>query len=42
MKHPTSYDSASETRKRMTKVQLKHGKAETALARALWRFSYRP
>lgn len=29
MKHPKSYDSTPETRKRMSKVKLKGGKAET-------------
>ena len=33
MKHPKSYDSTSETRKRMSKVKLKGGKAETLLAK---------
>ena len=41
MKHPISYDSTPETRKRMSKVHLKHGKAETALAKALWHKGYR-
>lgn len=36
MKHPKSYDSTPETRKRMSKVRLKRGIAETLLARALW------
>ena len=36
MKHPTSYDSTPETRKRMANVHLKNGKAETLLAKALW------
>lgn len=36
MKHPKSYDSTPETRKRMSHVHLKKGKAETALAKALW------
>ena len=30
MKHPKSYDSTPETRKRMGKVKLKGGKAECA------------
>lgn len=41
MKHPTSYDSTPETRKRMSRVKLKRGKAETALAKALWHSGYR-
>ena len=36
MKHPKSYDSTPETRKRMSRVHLKKGKAETMLAKALW------
>lgn len=36
MKHPKSYDSTPETRKRMSRVHLKRGKAETMLAKALW------
>lgn len=31
MKHPKSYDSTPETRKRMSKVKLKGGKAEALL-----------
>lgn len=41
MKHPKSYDSTPETRKRMAKVRLKRGKAETKLAKALWHSGYR-
>ena len=41
MKHPTSYDSTPETRKRMSNVKLKGGKAETLLAKALWHQGYR-
>ena len=41
MKHPKSYDSTPETRKRMSKVKLKCGKAETLLAKALWHRGYR-
>ncbi len=41
MKHPKSYDSTPETRKRMSKVRLKGGKAETLLAKALWHRGYR-
>lgn len=41
MKHPKSYDSTPETRRRMSKVKLKGGKAETLLAKALWHKGYR-
>lgn len=41
MKHPKSYDSTPETRKRMSQVKLKGGKAETLLAKALWHHGYR-
>lgn len=41
MKHPRSYRSTPETRRRMSKVHLKHGKAETMLAKALWHRGYR-
>lgn len=41
MKHPKSYDSTPETRKRMSKVKLKGGKAEALLAKALWHKGYR-
>lgn len=41
MKHPKAYDSTPETRERMAKVHLKHGKAETTLAKALWHEGYR-
>ena len=41
MKHPKSYDSTPETRKRMSKVKLKGGKAESMLAKALWHHGYR-
>ena len=41
MIHPKSYDSTPETRKRMSKVKLKGGKAETLLATALWHQGYR-
>lgn len=36
MKHPKSYNSTPETRKRMSKVRLKRGIAETMLAKSLW------
>lgn len=41
MKHPKSYDTTPETRKRMAKVPLKGGKAEMMLAKALWHSGYR-
>ncbi len=41
MKHPKSYDSTPEIRKRMSKVRLKNGKAEAILAKRLWREGYR-
>ena len=41
MKHPKSYDSTPEARKRMSKVKLKGGKAESILAKALWQKGYR-
>lgn len=41
MKHPKEYDTTPETRKRMTKIHLKNGKAETLLAKHLWHNGYR-
>lgn len=41
MKHPKSYDSTPEIRKRMGKVRLKNGKAETILAKRIWHKGYR-
>lgn len=41
MRHPKSYDSTPEIRKRMSTVKLKGGKAETLLAKALWHHGYR-
>lgn len=41
MKHPKSYDSTPETRKRMAKVKLKNGTAEQLLAKRLWGLGYR-
>lgn len=41
MKHPKSYDSTPETRKRMSKVRLKNGDAEKLLAKRLWHLGYR-
>lgn len=36
MKHPKFYDTDEATSKRMSKVKLKRGDAETLLAKALW------
>lgn len=41
MKHPKSFDSTPEIRKRMSKVRLKNGKAETILAKRIWHEGYR-
>lgn len=41
MKHPKLYDSTPETRKRMSNVRLKGGKAESLLAKELWHRGYR-
>ena len=41
MKHPKSYDSTPETRRRMSKVKLKNGTAEQILAKKLWHMGYR-
>lgn len=41
MKHPKSYDSTPEVRKRMSKVKLKNGTAEQLLAKKLWHMGYR-
>ena len=41
MKHPKSYDTTPEISKRMSKVHLKRGRAETMLAKALWHRGYR-
>ncbi len=41
MKHPKSYDTTPEVSRRMSHVRLKHGKAETLLAKALWHRGYR-
>ena len=41
MKHPKHYDTDEKTSKRMSNVKLKHGDAETALAKALWHAGYR-
>lgn len=41
MKHPKFYDSTPAIRKRMSKVKLKGGKAETLFAKTLWHLGYR-
>lgn len=41
MKHPKSYDSTPETRKRMSQVKLKNGDAEQLLAKQLWHLGIR-
>jgi len=41
MKHPKHYDTTPEISRRMSRVRLKRGKAETALAKALWHKGYR-
>lgn len=41
MKHPDHYDTDAATSKRMANVKLKHGKAETYLAKLLWHKGFR-
>lgn len=41
MKHPKHYDTDEATSKRMSKVKLKKGDAETLLAKRLWHDGYR-
>ena len=41
MKHPKAYDTTPQIRKRMSKVKLKNGVAETMLAKRLWHLGYR-
>lgn len=41
MKHPKAYDTTPQIRKRMSKVKLKNGIAETMLAKRLWHLGYR-
>lgn len=41
MKHPKSYDSTPEIRRRMSHVKLKNGDAEVLLAKTLWHAGYR-
>ena len=41
MKHPKYYDTDEATSKRMSRVKLKRGDAETELAKMLWHEGYR-
>lgn len=41
MKHPKHYDTDDATSKRMAKVKLKRGDAETVLAKDLWHSGFR-
>lgn len=41
MKHPKQYDTDEATSKRMAKVKLKKGAAETVLAKDLWHNGFR-
>lgn len=41
MKHPKEYDTTPQIRKRMAKVKLKNGVAETLLAKRLWHLGFR-
>ena len=41
MKHPKHYDTDEATSRRMSRVKLKHGDAETAIAKILWHDGYR-
>lgn len=41
MKHPKHYDTDEQTSRRMSKVKLKGGKAETILAKKLWHRGFR-
>ena len=41
MKHPKHYDTDEATSKRMSKVKLKKGDAETLLAKRLWHSGFR-
>lgn len=41
MKHPKSYDSTPETRKRMANIKLKNGTAEGLIAKGLWYSGFR-
>lgn len=41
MRHPKYYDTTPETSRRMSRVRLKRGRGETALAKLLWHKGYR-
>lgn len=41
MKHPKSYETDDATRKRMSNVKLKGGRAESLLAKRLWHEGFR-
>ena len=41
MKHPSHFETDDATSKRMAHVELKHGRAETLLAKELWHRGYR-
>ena len=41
MKHPKSFDTTPEIRRRMSSVKLKNGKAEVLLAKCLWHRGFR-
>ena len=41
MKHPKHYDTDEATSARMARVKLKHGDAETAIAKILWHDGFR-
>ena len=41
MKHPKYFDTDSATSRRMSKIKLKKGDAETALAKELWHNGFR-
>jgi len=41
MKHPKHYDTTPQVSRRMSRVHLKGGKAESVLAKALWHKGYR-
>lgn len=41
MKHPSHYDTDLATSKRMSRIKLKKGHAETMLAKKLWHKGYR-
>ena len=41
MKHPKHYDTDEATSRRMSRIKLKNGDAETAIAKILWHEGYR-